>query len=656
MTLLHLLIISSIAAGAAFFLAGYLLRSPRGDAAALAKEIRAREALAAELMVARSQHTTIEQSLAEVRALGAAAEGARVGEEEKRIAAERDRDRDRHELERLRTAEQTLAERLRIAEDHNRAAFEREEKTAAGWQEQLAQAQAERQRQQQSVRQELEELRARCSTQQAEHQRLREECRDLQAKEVAARRALEDLRARSEAQIQVQGQASTQESQRLAAARRAAEEHEAKLVAQFTAEKERLEAAVRAAEQREAGTGTQLTQEKTRLEAAVRAAEQRAVDTLAELTQGQAAWQAKAAAADEALRAQQAGLQAELRRLAQEVSHHQDECGTLREQNQSLSLAASAAQEELARARAAADRTAEALRTAEEHLTDRDRMAQENAELREERAQAQRESERQAGQEDEAREVKVQLAAAQAKLAEMANLLEENRGLRDEVSDLRLHQQASSDLERLTAEHKQLRLDAELMARRLQELQHDQSELGPLRAQAADAAALVEEVAYLRRREKDLEAQIYASGFRTSRELPAISDEAAPQTPMTDMESNLHSLVGRQSARTAVLADAQGFLIASAGDSSVQEGLAAFAAVAGDLVSRARNLLPLTSVESVRVTDANATVLTCHLFESEGQALGLATLGAGEPAPESTAQAIVGLASLLSSGESEPTT
>ena len=75
-----------------------------------------------------------------------------------------------------------------------------------------------------------------------------------------------------------------------------------------------------------------------------------------------------------------------------------------------------------------------------------------------------------------------------------------------------------------------------------------------------------------------------------------------------------------------MLADAQGFLIAGAGESVAQEGLAAFAAVAGEMVSRARMLLPMAEVDSLRVVDRNSMVLTCHLFESAGEGLGVATL------------------------------
>jgi len=170
-------------------------------------------------------------------------------------------------------------------------------------------------------------------------------------------------------------------------------------------------------------------------------------------------------------------------------------------------------------------------------------------------------------------------------------------------------------------------------------------------SEAAEAASLTEEVAYLRRREKDLEAQLYANGFYASREMPAVSGELLAQKPVSDMETNLHTLVGEGGPRSAVLADAQGFLIASAGESVAQEGLAAFAAVAGEMVARARALLPLADVDSVRVVDRNSMVLTCHLFDSAGEGLGIATLGPGEPKPENTVCAVAELAAIVSGPE-----
>jgi hypothetical protein len=380
----------------------------------------------------------------------------------------------------------------------------------------------------------------------------------------------------------------------------------------------------------------------------------------AKLAAAEAARQTQAAAAKEVLRARLTQVEAERAALGEQLTRGQTERAAAEESRQEFELRMRAAEEVVEVLRVTSASAQEALRAAEGRAKDREQLARENAELRAQRAQAEQETKERAGRDDEAKDAKVELAAAQAKLAELERVLEENRRLRDEVAELRTHQEASGELERLTAAHKQVRLDAELMARRLQELLHDQAELVPLRAQAAEAVSLAEEVEYLRRREKDLEAQLYASGSYSSREMPALSGELSAAAPVTDLETNLSALVGDGGPRTAVLADAPGFLIASAGESVAEEGLAAFAAVAGEMVARARMLLPLADVDSVRVTDANRMVLTCHLFASAGEGLGIATLGPGEPRAESTARAIVGLAAIVSgadaTGDKKPAT
>jgi hypothetical protein len=64
------------------------------------------------------------------------------------------------------------------------------------------------------------------------------------------------------------------------------------------------------------------------------------------------------------------------------------------------------------------------------------------------------------------------------------------------------------------------------------------------------------------------------------------------------------------------LADTQGFLIASAGEPMPQEGMAAFTAIASEMVARTRILLPLADVDSIRVRDTNRIILSCRLFQT----------------------------------------
>jgi len=629
MSLLSLLIISGLVAALAFFLAGYLLRSPRVAGGDLGKEIRRREALEAELEQLREEQKNSEAALVHAKEECRAEADARKREEEKRGQAEHERDSARAEAERLSVKERTSAERLRTAEDQNREVFEREEKQAEAWAAQLQATKTEQKRQEQAIRAELEQLRAEASRHQAE-------CASQAAE-------LERLRL----------QLGQQEAER---ARFSAEraQHEAKR-AQLTSERAQHEA--RAGEAAQAletlrAHSQQLIQDLERerecLQGALSAAEERGRELLGRLAETETSGPGKAAVVEEALRAVQEAAQAEKQQLAEQLQRAEAASQRERDENQALATRLRALEEAVAHEREQGKAASEALRAAEMRLADLDRLAQENSELRAQQAESEREAKWQADRGDEAKDVKVELAAAQAKLAELGRTLEENRRLRDEAAELRQHQEAAGELERLTAAHKQLRLDAELMARRLQELMQDRTELVSLRTQAAEAASLVEEVAYLRRREKDLEAQLYASGMYASREIPAISGELLVQTPVSNMETNLHSLVGAGGPRTAVLADAQGFLIAGAGESAAQEGLAAFAAVAGEMVSRARMLLPLAEVDSLRVTDRNSMVLTCHLFESAGEGLGVTTLGPGEPEAGNTARAIVELAAIVS--------
>ena len=576
MSLLSILIVSGLVAALAFFLAGYLLRAPRpfgGHVSEdLGKEIRLREVLAGELEQLRQEQKKSEAALAQAQEERKAEADARKREAEKRSQAERDRDSMRAEAEQLSAKERTVSERLRIAEDKNREAFEREEKQVEGWGAQLQAAKTEQKRQDQTLRAELEQLRAETGRREAERARLVEE----RAEHAAERARLVEERAQHEARV-VEAQQALED--------------------------------LRARSQQQ---NLDVDGERSRLQGALSSA------------------------------------QAEKQQLAEQFQRAEAASQSERDEKQTLATRLRALEEAVAHEREQARTASEALRAAEIRLADVDRLAQENAELRDQQAEAAREAKWQSGRGDEVKDAKVELAAAQAKLVELGQTLEENRRLRDEAAELRQHQEASGNLERLTTAHKQLRLDAELMARRLQELMQDRTELVSLRTQAAEAASLVEEVAYLRRREKDLEAQLYASGMYASREMPAISGEMLVQTPVSTMETNLHSLVGPGGPRTAVLADAQGFLIAGAGESGAQEGLAAFAAVAGEMVSRARMLLPLAEVDSLRVTDKNSMVLTCHLFESAGEGLGVTTLGPGEPDAGNTARAIVELAAIVS--------
>jgi len=635
MSQLSLLVLASAGAALAFFVAGLLLRRPRA-----AQTDDQAGSLGADLDKLRADYRQAADGLTEAKARCEAEAEAKRNETAARLSAERERDSERAEHGRIAARERTLADRLRAAEDGGRAALEQVESNASAWDARWQAAKAEELRQVQTLKQELDQLRARHEADLKEHQKL-----------VASSQKLATERNESERAAAETGRALTEAQRAAAEAARALTEAQGQSSAQLARQTAALEEETRRLGQRESELEAREREVRTSVEQSAAAwrlrLEQAESEWQKKLASKEAEWRAQASAADSAKQSQ-----ADASRLSKELEKLRAENQGEREQRQRLELVARATEEALATEHASAQASAEAVRLAEGRLRDLGRLTEENANLRAERQRLAEEAKAGAGREGEAKDVKVELAAAQAKLAELGQMLEENRKLRDEVAELHTHQEATSELERLTAAHKELRLDAELMSRRLQELKHDQAELVPLRAQAAEAASLQEEVEYLRGREKDLEAQLYATGFFASREMPAVSGELLVQTPVTDMETTLDSLLVAGGPRTAVLADAQGFLIAGAGESMPQEGLAAFAAVAGDLVARARMLLPLADVDSVRLTDVNRMVLTCHLFDSDGQGLEIATLGPGEPPAGETERTIAGLAATLSSDDS----
>lgn len=642
MSIFTLLVLTSLVAAVAFFLAGYLLRpggsrvrataetatAPDDELARLREE---KAALETALLEARRQH---EETKASTHVQPPAVALAPAPDPELANA--------RAEIERLSAKERKLAERLRAAEEHSRVAFEQEESNAAAFQAQFEAMKAERQHREEGLRKELEKARADLLAKSSECAHLTQ---SLHAQQTKAAKLEQSISQGQTRQRELDGQTTEARRQELEQSKRMATEADARARA----------AEVRASEleskQQAAAARSAVLEERERAaQAKLAVLEKQAHEALARAERAEAATQSQVSMDSAAVRAMRAEVGEERAKVEEERRRGQAATA----QAESLAVALRAAEETLTQERAQAQAAVDNLRTAQAQRAEVERLAQDNAELRAKQAEAEREARLVASREGEVRDAKVELAAAQAKLVEMQRTLDENRRLRDEVSELRAHAQASEELDRLTSAHKQLRLDAELMARRLQEMKLDQAELVPLRAQAAEAASLAEEVTYLRRREKDLEAQLYANGFYASREMPAVSGELLAQAPVSDMETNLHALVGEGGPRTAVLADAQGFLIASAGESVAQEGLAAFAAVAGEMVTRARALLPLAEVDSVRVVDHNSMVLTCHLFESAGEGLGIATLGPGEPRPEHTARAVAELAAIVSGGESDP--
>ncbi len=220
--------------------------------------------------------------------------------------------------------------------------------------------------------------------------------------------------------------------------------------------------------------------------------------------------------------------------------------------------------------------------------------------------------------------------AAHAKRAEgehLDRLDDENRRQREEIERLRVHEQASEKLERMTVEHKSLRIEWELLRRRVEELQSVQQELSDLRRLFAEQSNQLAEASELRDRLAQLEAQLYALGHTPQTRDDTTSDSAGTRLEISQIESKLSPLLARTRLRSAVLADTKGLPVFAAGDPFPHEGLAAFAALAGDMAQRAQSLLPLSNVRLVTLIDANNMSVSCRLFSLGQDDFAVAALG-----------------------------
>ena len=275
-----------------------------------------------------------------------------------------------------------------------------------------------------------------------------------------------------------------------------------------------------------------------------------------------------------------------------------------------------------------------ALRNAQSNAAELERLRDTVTLLRDEQRSHLEAEQRLLALQAELRTLKGGVTAAHEKRIEaeqLERLRDENLRLRDDAERLRVHEKASIELEQLTAEYKRVRLESELLTRRVQELGTVQEEVAELRRQSADHQELRTEARELTDALKQLEAQLYALGH-----IPQTKHVHTSIRPITigtkahDIETRLTPMLERTKLRSVVLADASGFPVVTAGESLAQEGLAAFSALASQIAQRARRLLPVGNVLLVNLIDDNRMVVSCRLFSLGEEEFAVATIGPEE--------------------------
>jgi len=291
------------------------------------------------------------------------------------------------------------------------------------------------------------------------------------------------------------------------------------------------------------------------------------------------------------------------------------------------------------------------LSATESKLATLEQLRDENLALREVGRDAEETAQMFAATQAELRELRAKLQTLTPKLQELDRVADENRSLRAQVAELETNRAAADELERMTVEHKRLRLESELMTRRLQELEDERMELFELRARVDELSSVADEVSDLRRHEAELEAQLFST-IRHSQTIPGVEGgglhtlSEVDESP--DAEGVLSGLVGPGRARSAALADRLGLLVAGAGERQLEEGLAAFAGLASEMAERARTLLPIGPMVKVSLCATNDVRVSCRFFLASGIEYALATIATGNIDSGGDERAASALAGVLS--------
>jgi myosin heavy subunit len=97
------------------------------------------------------------------------------------------------------------------------------------------------------------------------------------------------------------------------------------------------------------------------------------------------------------------------------------------------------------------------------------------------------------------------------------------------------------------------------------------------------------------------------------------------------LEGTLKALMEAEGQKAAVLADANGIVVAAVGEKSVMEGMAATSQLVGSLCTQLVDMVPFSSVRAYLLQDTQANVIAGRAFVSGGETIGLATYGQRVP-------------------------
>lgn len=228
--------------------------------------------------------------------------------------------------------------------------------------------------------------------------------------------------------------------------------------------------------------------------------------------------------------------------------------------------------------------------------------------------------------------VDLRLARTEALENELNQLREERASLSAKVRELEREAGAARELEHLKQELRNALVEKNLLDRRLEDAaarDHEREELygriAELQRNRLDADLARAEVERLRLRL--YKAPLHSGAYAIQTE----SYQNELGEPVDDLDTELQRAALQAEARSAVVADHLGFVVASLGSTHDSEILAAMAGEAERLSSQARQLLQLAEVTQVSMQDRNGTVACYRFFALDEDVMTVAVVGNAAP-------------------------
>ncbi len=113
------------------------------------------------------------------------------------------------------------------------------------------------------------------------------------------------------------------------------------------------------------------------------------------------------------------------------------------------------------------------------------------------------------------------------------------------------------------------------------------------------------------------------------------------------LDTILKTLMDSEGQKAAVLADANGIIVAAVGETALKEGMAATSQLIGSIATQLVDMVPFSSVRSYYLQDTQQNVLAGRAFNCQGETIGLATYGSRIPSDRVLDGAMASLSAAL---------